>query len=708
MKNFFRKIKLGLRRFKHTLSEPRFFGRFKGLNTLVVIQLKDKLNLSFKADKKGALTKLILRIVLFVVITAAITILFSILTRLSVFGTLPTFPIPIFNFIFICMILLSTLTCIASLTKSLYFSRDNLVLLSYPVRANTVFLSKLVVYYILSLIREATFILPLFLALGISSGFPLYYFPWTILMYFVICAIPVVIASIISIPWMFISMFFRKHPLFQDISVVILLIAASVLLFIGIDKIPADLHFLVKWNDTYYPGFLNIAQNFQHWLSPFYYVSSMVIGCSFDSINAKGLGVVTPQSGAIFGIVFAAIVVLVLLAYLFAKPLFFKMAAKPFEFNKKIIFHDYDENKAKLKTDYYQTAFVPQECLDKKISRHERNEIATLLEKALNQIVKDENIISPKISEAKILKLLKAYTKKVFVGVPIEIFVEDNQIGFLLETKEAKPSLVLAKTSGIAAVHCYNPNHLTAENHPKTAFVSMMWKDTLMAIRTPGTLMMDYLLMIIGPLSVAFMNKLFQSINTSFMGDQYVVMFNIMIIVMIPLVSNVSMASIYSREGESSYLLKASPSNYIKTLTSKLLLRWIMVAVSLIATCVVFGHYCNVFFNKPVILFFAVLCLYTGHLIWSAELDYMNPQDQLYKEVGEGNINNNNENISGILAFIITALFVVISLILLKESVTTTFYKLLAIGIIFLGCRLLLAILKIKGYRTSRGERGRD
>ena len=709
MKKFLGKITSGFKRFRDVMAEPRFFGRFKGLNTLVIIQLKDKLNLSFKADKKGALIKLLLRIILFLVVTVAIYFVFTILDKLSVWGPLtPSFPVPIFNLIFICMLILSTLTCISSLTKSLYFSRDNLVLLSYPVNSNTVFLSKLVVYYILSLIREAAFILPLFLAYGFAYGFPIYYFLWALLMYFLVCAIPVAIASIVSIPWMLVSMFFRKRPLLQDVAVVVLLIAATVFLFIGIDMIPENLHFLVKWSSTYYPAFLSFCQNFQGWLLPVFYVSSLIIGCGRDTVIARGLTVFTNQTGFIFLGVFGAVVILVLLSYLFAKPLFFKMAAKPFEFNKKIIFHNYTDQKQKIKENSFKTAFVPSIVLEKSMKRHERTELSIKLEKALNSLIKDEYKLPKTITEARLIRLFKSYTKLEFVAVPIEDLVEKNLLGFAIQMIEDRKSIVLVKASGLSTVNCYDPNYLTAENRPKTAFFSMMWKDVLMSIRTPGTLMAGYLLIIVGPLSIALLNKLFASINTSFMGDQYVVMFNILIMLLIPLVSNVSMASIYSREGESSYLLKASPSNYIKTLTSKLFLRWILMALSLVATTVVYSHYCSVFFNRPMLVFFALLFVYTAHLIWSAELDYMNPQDQLYKEVGEGNIANSNETLSGILAFVITALFVVISLILLKEDVSVAFTKLLVIGALLLACRVLLAVLKIKAYRTSRGERGRD
>ena len=78
-----------------------FKHRYAGLKTLVMMQLKDKLNFSFKADKKGTLTKLILYVVMFAAVTAVIAVVFYLANLLLIFGTDKTVPLPIFNLFFI-------------------------------------------------------------------------------------------------------------------------------------------------------------------------------------------------------------------------------------------------------------------------------------------------------------------------------------------------------------------------------------------------------------------------------------------------------------------------------------------------------------------------------------------------------------------------------------------------------------------------------
>ena len=59
---------------------------FKNFLTLVVMQLKEQLSFSFKADKKGTITKLILFGVLFVAVTATIAVVIYLLGYLRILG----------------------------------------------------------------------------------------------------------------------------------------------------------------------------------------------------------------------------------------------------------------------------------------------------------------------------------------------------------------------------------------------------------------------------------------------------------------------------------------------------------------------------------------------------------------------------------------------------------------------------------------------
>ena len=135
------------------------------------------------------------------------------------------------------------------------------------------------------------------------------------------------------------------------------------------------------------------------------------------------------------------------------------------------------------------------------------------------------------------------------------------------------------------------------------------------------------------------------------------------------------------------------------------------MSVSILVTCIIYRYYASAAAQsviRPLWLFLGVEGIYIGHMIWSAELDFMNPQDALYRETGEGNISNPNETLSTTLAYVVTILFTLLSYFFLKENLVNSFYRIGLIGIIFCVCRIILFYKKIIGYRNSRGERGRD
>ena len=79
---------------------------FTSFKTLVAMQLKDRLNLSFKANKKEALTKMILASVLLVVLVVIIAVIFTVLNLIGVLGAGGYVPVSMFNVIFYLIIII--------------------------------------------------------------------------------------------------------------------------------------------------------------------------------------------------------------------------------------------------------------------------------------------------------------------------------------------------------------------------------------------------------------------------------------------------------------------------------------------------------------------------------------------------------------------------------------------------------------------------
>ena len=177
---------------------------FSSLTNLTMMQLKEKLNFSFKAHPKKSLLSLSFFLIGFALVTVACYFIIYFTKIMQIFDFNGTFPTSILVVIFTLMFFLSLVFTTISLVKALYFSRDNFVLLTLPTTPSIVFLSKLLVHYVNELKKNALFLIPLFIAYGINTRLPIYYYPWMLAMFLLIVTLPVLLGALISIPAMYI------------------------------------------------------------------------------------------------------------------------------------------------------------------------------------------------------------------------------------------------------------------------------------------------------------------------------------------------------------------------------------------------------------------------------------------------------------------------------------------------------------------------
>lgn len=108
-----------------------------------MMQLKDKLDLSFVKSKRGLIFKIVLSVVKLVAVTAVFYLLFFVCNMLGVFYPSGYIPDTVANVLFTVMQLMSVVTCIVGLTQALYMTADNRVLLTLPASSATVFFPSL-------------------------------------------------------------------------------------------------------------------------------------------------------------------------------------------------------------------------------------------------------------------------------------------------------------------------------------------------------------------------------------------------------------------------------------------------------------------------------------------------------------------------------------------------------------------------------------
>ena len=144
---------------------------FKQFIILIRMLLQDKLKINFKTNFKQSIIKIVTIIAVFAGLTAVSYVLYYVAELLHLFAVLSYIPLSVPSFISTVIFFISFLALIAGLTKVLYFSADNRILITYPCKGSTIFFARLAVYFINELIRNLVIQVPLFLGYMLVMDF---------------------------------------------------------------------------------------------------------------------------------------------------------------------------------------------------------------------------------------------------------------------------------------------------------------------------------------------------------------------------------------------------------------------------------------------------------------------------------------------------------------------------------------------------------
>ena len=241
-------------------------------------------------------------------------------------------------------------------------------------------------------------------------------------------------------------------------------------------------------------------------------------------------------------------------------------------------------------------------------------------------------------------------------------------------------------------------------------FVVKEIKLTLREFELSGSYLIVYLAV---PILLYFIDKVFAAMTTSTQGNFLILTFNILLIILPLLASSSLFATLYSREGRTAYMKKTKPIRPYFPLFSKMITNFVLVVPTIIVSCVIFKKFCDVSTLCTVLLAIAVFFLQYGHMFFSATLDIMNPQNEVYATEGTS-ISNPNEIKSTVVAFVTAILIALVGYVFLTEShyangnLNSAFIKILIISAVFFGSAMLLFFLKIKAFYIDRQEASRE
>lgn len=303
--------------------------KFSKLKTLVLMQLKDKLDLSFVRSKRSLLFKIAAIVGQVALSGVAFFVFFYLASLLKLFSFSGLVPSTLVTAMFTLIFALAVVTCTAGLTNTLYLTADNRVLLTLPVQSNLVFLSKFVLYFIFELKKNAVLLLPMYVAYGIVCHAVWYFYPWLIVCYVFVSLLPVAIGAVLSIPALFASNFIKRFKWLQAILTVVFVGLVGWGIFTLIGLMPENMNIAGRWGtiSLTVQGWLAV---FASWVQPLNIINLMIMGGTAEI--RTHLFTMNTLWGLL--ITLGTIAVCTGLTYVLTRPLFFKMASRQFEFEK--------------------------------------------------------------------------------------------------------------------------------------------------------------------------------------------------------------------------------------------------------------------------------------------------------------------------------------------------------------------------------------
>lgn len=548
---------------------------WRALSTLVKMQLKEKMDMSYLRSTRALIFKLVWLLIEFAAITAVLTVIFNYVKFLGLFSLVRDIPVSVISIIFGIMLLLSVITDTAGLMKSLYFSKDNTVLLTFPATPSLIFFSKLAVYYVYELRKSFMFTIPMFIAFGIAKGYGTYYYPWLLVMFILISTVPVLISALLSIPAMYMYVFLNRVKVLQYVLYTFAAVLCVALLWTVLGMIPADINFIESWGETYWEiqAFL---KSYTEIFSPIYKFTELIVGKTVGLTN----NIFHNETLKTLLVVIAINIGGLILCFLFSKPLFCRMAATPFEFKKK------------------------------------------------NSIKSKKN----------------------------------------------------------------------KQHHP---FISALRKEMISGVRSNYFVKLFGILVVIMPMVIYLLNKLYSSMKLSYLGAQMTVCFNVMIMLLILTLTNIDLASVYSRDGASSYLNKVQPAPYAHLLFAKLMFPMIIGFIGTVFTTAIFVSSTTLGKVDAIMVGITVFAAYLVHLFSAAESDIMNPQYEQYATFND-QANNPNESGSAIFSVLISALVALIGLLLSSKANDGVWMRLALVTVALAAFKVITYLSKIKAFYKEK------
>lgn len=199
---------------------------------------------------------------------------------------------------------------ITSLLTYVYFNKDAEFTASLPLKSGKVFLAKLVVVYLYELVAFALIVIPLVIAVGISTSQGFIFYLSNLIGFILAPAFPLAAASIIAIPIMYLVSFFKNKGSFTTILLMVIYAVFFGLYFYGVMSFQTNAENLSNNIEEIIASLSNTFATISKIFYPIYAIACLATNRPFNNLSL-------PLSGLInFAIAVLSLSALLIIAYI--------------------------------------------------------------------------------------------------------------------------------------------------------------------------------------------------------------------------------------------------------------------------------------------------------------------------------------------------------------------------------------------------------
>jgi hypothetical protein len=157
--------------------------------------------------------------------------------------------------------------------------------------------------------------------------------------------------------------------------------------------------------------------------------------------------------------------------------------------------------------------------------------------------------------------------------------------------------------------------------------VSQIKKEALLFFKDPNIFSGLFGAFVFMPIYISLLDKVFGAMTTNIRGNMMVYAINVMLILLVSLSSNTIVSRIYSEEGDAFALTRSYPGNPKFMLSAKIFWPGLMGVVSIAVSVYLFASLKKITFLSGFLIAIGIICLYLGHLLFAAGLDFTSKHD---------------------------------------------------------------------------------